>query len=234
VEETVKKLFPMMVLLACLAIPSLAFAQGQGDPEARIAQAMQRAAAAGVPVEVIQAKVTEGRAKGVAMERIAQAAERRAEAAIRAQEAMTRRGARVDAADLSVGADAIEGGVSAVVLATLAETAQGGRRAVAIAVLTELVAQGMASEEALERVQAAMARGAEALANLPAQAAEARERRGAPASRPGADGRPAQPGPPAERPGGRPAQPGPPAGVPGPGAGGERPGPPPGTPGGRP
>jgi hypothetical protein len=206
----------LIAVAALLAAPAALHAQGQGDPQSRIDAAMQRAAAAGVPVEVIQAKVTEGRAKGVPLERIAEAAERRAEAAARAQEAMSRRGQKVEAAEIAVGADALEAGVSEVVLARIAETTPAERRTVAIAVLTELVQQGMASEEALQRVQTALARGPDALANLPAQAAAARERRGAP------DGM-----------GGRPAQPGPPAGVPaGAGSGdGDRPGPPAGRPG---
>jgi hypothetical protein len=219
VRGPMNKFASLLVIAALGASPSALMGQTQGDPQSRIEAAMQRAAAAGVPVEVIQSKVNEGRAKGVPLERIAQAAERRGAAAVRAQEAMSRAGQRPSASEIGVGADAIEAGVSEVVLARIAETAPAERRTVAIAVLTELVQQGMVPEEALQRVQTAMARGPEALANLPAQAAAARERRGPPAEMGEA--------------GARPGQAGPPAGVPGAGgAGGARPGPRPGRPGG--
>jgi hypothetical protein len=73
--------------------------------------------------------------------------------------------------DLSVAADAVQGGVSATALATISQTAPQDRRAVAIAVLTDLVAQGHTPESALEQVQSALARGPEALANLHGEAA---------------------------------------------------------------
>jgi hypothetical protein len=61
--------------------------------------------------------------------------------------------------------------VSQTALAAISEQSSGDNRAVAIAVLTELVAMGHVPEEALTRVQTALARGPEALANLPAEAA---------------------------------------------------------------
>jgi hypothetical protein len=219
----------LMVAAAAAMLAPAAAAQAPAGPAERIAAAQARVAAAGVPAELLQNLVNEGRAKGVPMDRVAAAAERRAAALERAAGALERSDRRTSAAEFAAGADAIEAGVDGRGLQAVIQAARGEDGSVALAVLAELARQGMPVENALERVTAAMARGGDALANLPAKAAEARERRGAPASA----GRPAEAGRPgtAGRPGGTG---GPPAGVP---AGGNRPGgggPPSGTPGGRP
>jgi hypothetical protein len=206
----------LVLLLLMIAIPAAEAAGQQVGPQQRIDAAFGRSAAAGIPVELLQSKVAEGRAKGVPLERIAMAVERREAGLVRARDAM--RGAdALSPADLAVGADALERGVSPAVLQSLAQSAPGEKRAVAIAALTELVAAGNTPEHALQRVQAALRQGPEALSNLPARAAEARERRGPPSSPPG---RPAGAGPPSGTPGGPPA--GVPAGGKGKGAGGNQ------------
>jgi hypothetical protein len=163
------------VVLALAAIPVPAHAQ---DPQQRIEAARRRAEATGIPVALLDGKVAEGRAKGVAPDRIAAAVERRLATLSRAREAMAGApaGAPVTAADLSVGADALEAGVDPAVLGRLTTAAPGNQRAVAIAVLTELVANGESSERALGRVTAALQRGPEALRRLPGEAATERGR----------------------------------------------------------
>jgi hypothetical protein len=59
----------------------------------------------------------------------------------------------VDAAQLSVGADAISGGVSEAVLEKITASASRDRRTVAVAVLTQLVLHGIAPEAALVQVK---------------------------------------------------------------------------------
>jgi hypothetical protein len=191
-----------------LTMPAAAMAQ---TPQERIDAAMSRALAAGVPVALLEAKIAEGMAKGVPMERLAAAIDRREAALERANAAMAGSGA-VEPDQLSMGADAIGAGVSEAVLTQLSQITEGSRRAVAIAALTQLVAAGHVPQHALDQVIAAHARGGDALANLPAQAAEAAARRGPPAG----VGRPATPGAPAGV--GAPQLPaGVPAGMPAPG-----------------
>ena len=159
------------VLAALLLFAPLSWAAGQGTPEQRIAAARQRATAAGIPVSLLDGKVAEGRAKGVPMDRIAGAVERRLGSLQRARDAMGG-GARPPAltpSDLNVGADALDAGVEPAALGRLAREAGADRRSVAIAVLTQLVQQGMASEQALARVTAALARDPEELRRLPGQ-----------------------------------------------------------------
>jgi hypothetical protein len=220
--------FLVIATAAAMAAPTAA-AQTAGDPGERIAAAQARASAAGVPTALLQNLVNEGRAKGVPMDRIAAAAERRAAALERAAGALERRERQTSAAEFAAGADAVEAGVDGRGLQAVIQAARGEDGSVALAVLAELARQGVPVNNAVERVTAAMARGGDALANLPVQAAAARERPGAPAGagRPSDAGRPAGAG----RPSGAG---GPPAGVPAPG---QRPGgggPPSGTPGGRP
>jgi hypothetical protein len=190
------------VLATLVALPSAARAQGpdpQG-PDERIEAALDRALEAGIPVSLLQSKISEGTAKGVPMDRIAAAVEQRLEGLARAREVMGGVAEELDAAQLSLGADALGSGVSEAVLAEIAETAPGDQRAVAIAALTHLVAQGTVPETALLRVQEALARGPGGLANAP-----------------GFAGPPEGIGPPAGRPGG------PPPSVPAPGQGGAPP-----------
>jgi hypothetical protein len=144
-------------------------------PEQRIESALQRAVPAGVPVELLESKVMEGRAKGVPPAIIATAVERRLEVLQHVQSSI---GARhhLTAAELGVAADAVQTGVKDAVLSTLVQTAPRERRAVAISTLDELVKLGLTSEDALERVTQALQHKPEALMNLPAQAAAARGR----------------------------------------------------------
>ncbi len=218
-----------VVALAALALAPLSLsAQRPESATQRIEAAKARAAQAGIPAELLQQRITEGRAKGVSEERIAAAVERRAAGLARAQEALARRDSRPTGAELSAGADAIEAGVDGQAIRAVAAAARAEQRPVALAVLGELVKQGVPVQDALDRVTAAMAQRGDALARLPEQAAAARERRGPPAGagRPaGVGGRPAgagagQGGPPASVPGagqrpGAGAPAGPPAGTPG-------------------
>jgi hypothetical protein len=192
----------MNAVALTLVVSSQALAQ---TPQERINKGLERARTTGIPVELLESKIAEGKAKGVSLERIAAAIERRLAALERASQVM--RGPRdAGPAGLAVAADAVEAGVSDAVLAAIAESAPRERRAVAISALTELVKLGHAPERALERVRAALARGPEALANLPAEARRDGDRRPDPArQRPGGDGNRGRP------------DPGPPNAVPAPG-----------------
>ena len=150
-------------------------------PDEQINTALARAREAGIPVALLEAKIAEGKAKGVSMERIAAAIERRRAALEHASQAMGGQ-AGIGPDELAVGADAVEAGVSDVVLRTLAETAPRDRRVVAIAALEQLVQLGHTPEKALERVREALQRGPDALLNLPAEAARALGRRGGPSA----------------------------------------------------
>jgi hypothetical protein len=142
--------------------------------DARVHAAIETALDAGIPVSLLERKIAEGKAKGIPMDRLAAAVEARLAALTKAQEALAKSGEQHPTeGDLSVAADAVQGGVSATALATISEAAPQDRRAVAIAVLTELVALGHTPESALEQVQSALARGPEALANLHGEAAAA-------------------------------------------------------------
>lgn len=187
-----------MTAALVLALPSLAQAQ---TPEQRIESAKARAASAGIPVTLLEARVTDGRAKGVAPDRIAAAVEKRGLLLERTQAVLSQRGTRPTDQELDVAADAMALGVSAAVLQRLSETAGAERRGAAIAALTQLVAMDHVPAEALDRVTAALARGGNALSKLPEEAAAARQRRGPPT---------------AARAGGHPNATGPPAGMPAP------------------
>lgn len=185
-----KRIVPMLALFALL--PMALHAQ---SPEERIEAAKVRAQTVGIPAALLDSKVAEGEAKGVAMDRIALAVERRATDLEQAHTAMARGDQALSEADLAAGADALGAGISAAVLGTISETVPQDRRAVAITALTELVQLEVAPEEALQRVIEALERGPEALANLPGHASDARDRRGPPAGVGPAGG--VQPGPPA-------------------------------------
>lgn len=160
----------VVAALALFAAPALA-QEVEGT-----AEAFARAEAAGIPVSLLESKMVEGRAKGVPMDVIESAIVRRTDALIRA--ASTFEAAGIESAgeaELSVAADALESGVSEVVLQTISETAPQERRAVAIAALSYLVASGEVPEEALLRVEAALQHGPDALANLSARASAAVE-----------------------------------------------------------
>jgi hypothetical protein len=152
---------------------------------------MDAAARASVPLSLLQSKIDEGRAKGVSMERIATALEARLEGLLRAQAVLAE--GKVDApsvGDIAVTADALEAGVSEVALLQIQSTSPGDRRVVATAVLTALVQLGHVPEHALARVQTALSRGPESLANLRSETARQMRGRGI-----------HMPGPPGGRPG---------------------------------
>lgn len=150
----------------------------QRSPEARIEAARRQAQGGGIPVALLDNLIAQGRAKGAPMDRIAVAVERRAVALTRAHDAM--RGARgLTAADLAAGADAVEAGIEEGSLRTLIGRAKAEDRPVAIAVLTYLHREGMPVDNALERVSDALAKGPDALRELPAQARAVGRRNGA-------------------------------------------------------
>lgn len=228
-----------VVALAVLSLAPLSVtAQRPENGTQRIEAARARAAAAGIPAELLESRIAEGRAKGVSEERIAAAIERREAGLAKAQDAMKQAGTRPSAAELSAGADAAEAGVDAEALRTVIKAAREKGpedRAMAVAVLGELARQGVLPEQAAKQVKDALARRDGALAKLPEQAAAARERRGPPegAGRPSGvgGGRPSGVGgAPSGTPGGKPAGV-PTAGQPG---GGKPAGTPSGKPGGRP
>jgi hypothetical protein len=152
----------------CVACADLAVAQVQ-PPQDRINTALARARQVGIPVSLLEAKIAEGKAKGVSLDRIAAAIERRATTLEHASRVMKGQPGNGDA-ELSVAADAIDSGVSDTVLRAISESAPRERRAVAIAALTQLVQLGQVPEAALDRVKDALKRGPEALLNLPAEA----------------------------------------------------------------
>jgi hypothetical protein len=164
---------PVVALLAMA--PALhaqnAGAQGKANAQARIEAALSAATNAGIPVELLQSKVAEGRAKGVNEVRIAAAVEARLKGLQRAAAVMQRTEVEhASSADLAVAADALEAGVSETALIKLSNSAPAERRAVAIATLTGLVQLGHASDRALERVSAVVRSNAE-LARLNADVA---------------------------------------------------------------
>lgn len=160
------------ILAAALLVANAGALHGQ-DPEQRLAAALQQAAEAGVPVGLLESKIAEGRAKGIATARIAAAVEQRLAALQQATALMA--GAQgpedgVSDGDLSLGADALLAGVDGGALAEVARSASRERLGVAVAVLTELVGMGVAPQNALDRVLAALARGPDDLVDLPSQA----------------------------------------------------------------
>jgi microcompartment protein CcmK/EutM len=154
-------------LVVLALIPATVMAQ---SPQERLDTAITHAQEAGIPVSLLQSKIAEGRAKNIPMERIATAVENRLRNLEQAKIAMNRGATDVDAAQLSVGADAIGAGVSEAVLTQIATSASRDRRAVAVAALTQLVLHGTAPDVALLQVKDALAHGPQALANLAAQA----------------------------------------------------------------
>jgi hypothetical protein len=157
---------------ALLAQDSTAAAGPAAGADARINTALSTALDAGIPVSLLERKIAEGKAKGVPMERIAAAVQHRLDALTQAHDALLKAGLQsTTEGELSVAADAVQGGVSQSALVAISQRAPDESRAVAIAVLTDLVALGHASDQALSRVEGALARGPEALANLSAESA---------------------------------------------------------------
>lgn len=201
-----------IVLTVLLTAATAAGAAAQSDPGDRIRASLERARDAGLPVELLESKVAEGRAKNVPLDRIATAIEQRAAALQRAQGVLASalEPGQFAAEDMAVGADAIQAGVDDAALARIAASAGGDRRTVAIATLAQLVTAGIVPEEALGQVEAALVRGNEALMNLPAAAGGNAIQGGPPAGVP-ASGRPPGTGKPPETPPGKPGN-GPPGG----------------------
>jgi hypothetical protein len=193
-------------LVVLTLLPAAAMAQ---SPQERLAAAVSHAQEAGIPVSLLQSKIAEGQAKGIPMDRIAMAVENRLRNLEQARTAMSRGAGDVDAAQLSVGADAIAAGVSEPVLTQIASSASRERRAVAVAALTQLVLHGTAPDAALVQVKDALAQGPQALANLAAQSGTDRS----PGSNPGSTNGSRPGGTPASAP--SPAQPHVPAAPPG-------------------
>lgn len=200
------------ILVAALVVgsPAWAVAQGEGDPETRIADAMAKASSAGIPTALLNVSNEE------ATDALAQAAELRLSHLLQAQQALTQHDGVASPDELSAGANAIGSGVHAAALGEIDQGMPQGERSVAIAVLEYLAVElEMDQWEALNAVMAAGSQGADALANLPAQARagqlpEAASIRGRPdwagpagvGRAPGAAGAGARP--PVARPGGKP------------------------------
>ena len=156
---------------AALAAQDSTATSGSASADARVTATLDHAMSAGIPVSLLQRKVDEGKAKGVPMDRIAIAVENRLTALTRARDAMLSAGiTHTTEGQLSVTADAVQAGVSQAALVAVGRSAPEERRTVAIAVLTQLVASGQLPDQAVAHVQAAIARGPEALANLGATA----------------------------------------------------------------
>jgi hypothetical protein len=170
------KLYMIMVPALLLAPAALSAQSAEANanaqaqtPQARIDAAMSAAARAQIPAELIESKIAEGRAKGVAMARIATAVEARVAGLIRASEALDRSNVQVQSAgELSVASDALEAGVSEDAVIRISREAPAERRAVAVAVLADLVRLGHPVDHAFTRVSAAVRSNA-ALANLNAE-----------------------------------------------------------------
>jgi hypothetical protein len=159
-----------------LALPGTSRAQ---QADARLEAALEAAARARIPVALLESKIAEGRAKRVPPDRIAAAVEARLEALIEAQGVLAQAGLEAaTSGELSIAADALQANVGQDVVVKILRSAPEDRRVVATAVLTQLVQLGYEPESAFLRVNTALAGGAEALANLRAEAAAALRIRG--------------------------------------------------------
>lgn len=176
-----------------VSLPAVALAQGAGTAQERIQNAFDRATSAGIPVALLEEKLAEAKARGLPMDRIADAVEHRLDGLARAQEALASAGHDVSTDELVAGANAIGAGVSAAALEAVAQMpiAPEKRRAVAIAVLTELVTiHGIPADQALTTLEAALAAGPGALESLPDQARAGQRPTMPAAGRPGFAGPP--------------------------------------------
>lgn len=212
----IRILFITLAAMALLPLPM----EAQQSPAQRLEAVRASAVQAGIPVELIDNRIAEGRAKGIPEGRIAEAVERRERGLLQAHRVITAAGIVPTAADLSSGTDALEAGVDAESLQAILKASRAQERPVALAVLGELVRQGMPVLEARDRVQSALQRRDENLASLPRETAA---ERGAGQGRsgaavPGAAGPPSNPGRGNGNPGQRPTT-GPPSGTPGNGLG---------------
>ncbi len=179
-----------LLLVASLAVPAALAAQEpssaktssdatattsatapRSQAQARIQAMIEGAAKAGIPTSLLESKVAEGKAKGVSEDRIAAAVAARLNGLQHAQTVLSRAGVHgATAGDLSVTADALQAGAHEDAVAHVARTAPADRRALATATLGTLVQLGYASDVAMARVDAALAHGTAALANLRAEA----------------------------------------------------------------
>ena len=177
----IRSRFFVMMVPALLLVPASISAQSSEAnaganaqaraPQARIDAAIAAAARAEIPAELVESKIAEGRAKGVAEERIAAAVEARVAGLVRASEAMKRANVEArSAGELSVTADALEAGVSEDAVIRISRDAPSERRAVAVAVLADLVRLGHPVDHAFARVNGALSSGA-AMASLHAEVA---------------------------------------------------------------
>ena len=166
-----------VALTVSVLLPAGLTGQEPESPEEVVATALARALDAGIPVELLQSKIDEGKAKGVSMDRIAAAVEARLRGLTRAQGALDRQN-RTDVTpdELQATADALDAGVSEDILAHIQASTPRDRRMVATVALTSLVEAGHAPEHALARVQSALEQGPEALSRLRSETA--REMRG--------------------------------------------------------
>jgi len=179
-KSTLFLIVPALVLAPAIAnaqsasasATSTTQAQAQAQtPQARIDAALQAAARANIPASLLESKVAEGQAKGVAAERIAAAVEARLNMLVRASQTLQR--ANVDASNesqLAVTADALQAGVSQNALIEITRSAPAERRVVATAIVADLVRLGQSSDAAVARVSGAVG-SASALANLHAEVA---------------------------------------------------------------
>jgi hypothetical protein len=155
----------MLALIAAfLLVPSAAVAQA---PQERIDAALAQAQEVGIPTALLESKMAEGRAKGVPMDRIAMAVENRLQGLTRALEVMSRGTDQLDAAQLSVGADALASGVDPETLVELVQSAPRERLLVAVAALGHLVERGLPVDQAVEAVNQALAQGPGGFAGIP-------------------------------------------------------------------
>lgn len=173
----------LVVLPAALVAQDSTTASSGASADARVTATLDHAMSAGIPVALLQRKVDEGNAKGVPMDRIAIAVENRLTALTTARDAMLGAGiTHTTEGQLSVAADAVQAGVNQAALVAVSRSAPEERRTVAIAVLTQLVTSGQLPDQAVAHVQAAIARGPEALANLGAAAGGSANANGAAAA----------------------------------------------------
>jgi hypothetical protein len=159
--------YASMTATLLLAVPLGGQVGPDADPEQRMQAALEQARERGIPMALLESKIAEGRAKGVPTERIALATENRLAGLTRAQAVLLQVPGEVDATQLGVAAEALAVGVDAEILTHLAQDTPPPHRAAALAALTYLVERGTVPDQALAQVQAALARGPAALADLP-------------------------------------------------------------------
>jgi hypothetical protein len=163
---------PALVLATVpLAAQSADTTQQSSAPQARIDAALKAATRAHIPTSLLESKISEGEAKGVAAGRIAAAVEARLNMLLRASTVMDSAGIENrSAAELLIAGDALQSGVQDSAVVQVFRNATVGRRVVAMAVLADLVRLGATSEVAFDRVNATLS-SSSALASLQAEVA---------------------------------------------------------------